>query len=509
MNNKIEKLSNVLQKFGLLKTAKQISILKFANKKRVIVEKLGLSSDTADFILDHCGKMSVWFADQLIKIMLSQGVPKQQIVFAITPQWIYSEHLNDINSIMDWIQHPTTQGINLKELTFASAIERATEFHENLEASGGDIDYKEANSIFIDYGNGFYWAELSGGRSTEEGDRMGHCGRSGYFDTLYSLRSFQPYGRGHTINDSHVTVAYNSSNGKVYQSKGKNNSKPAEKYHKYIFDLYSKLPKFMGISPEYEGETDYKYSDMTDEQIKTLTELQPEAFSTFSGQVELVNRKIIDRIVFKQYQIELSVKEISDWIDAKQYSKGIIEKIITFDLWDLYIDVDVEKSEVKDVLFSNSSAEIRNIISKILSENSIDMEGDEVENFLIDNYKNDNEIISNILSTIRNGIINAYTSAAEEDGYKKIKNCLEEYGVVKKLDSDGAILELTLEPFIEQHGMGYVEHILENEDENDIESVFNSLISNDYNKPKLHLEQLAYPDKETITQCVLDVLQGF
>ena len=64
---------------------------------------------------------------------------------------------------------------------------------------------------------------------------MGHCGRTGA-GSLISLRSIRPYTEDKAITDSHVTIAYNKEDGLFYQSKGKRNAKPSEKYFPYIFD---------------------------------------------------------------------------------------------------------------------------------------------------------------------------------------------------------------------------------------------------------------------------------
>lgn len=222
--------------------------------KKIITDKIGFSEEIADYLIELSPKLAIWIADSLMKEYVEVYADKElkirrkELLKEMTKTTFRTVHGSDIRLILDWLQHPITEKQNLKELTFTKAIEKARVFHDELTTLGGDIDFiePEGNEIFITYpkdkdGAEFYWVKIPSNFCSLESSRMGHCGRTGYGNTLISLRSVRPFGKGHTINDSHVTIAYNEKDGIFYQTKGKKNQKPAEKYHQYIFDLVKTL----------------------------------------------------------------------------------------------------------------------------------------------------------------------------------------------------------------------------------------------------------------------------
>ena len=208
-----------------------------ADYKKKILDNFQLPEAMAEYLANRLGKLSLWFLNAVISESFDS---KEEFLNYMKerPFWIRVNFDSEITKILDWIRHPLVAGtIDLKNLTLQQAIKNAEEFHQNLKTLGGSIDYKEENKKLVQYDNGFYWAELPGNYSEEECNRMGHCGRTSRGNVLFSLRSDIPYGKGHTLNDSHLTVAYNTEDGMIYQSKGKKNSKPSEKYFPYFFDL--------------------------------------------------------------------------------------------------------------------------------------------------------------------------------------------------------------------------------------------------------------------------------
>jgi len=264
--------------------------------KSIITDKIGWNESVADWFIEQDPKLAIWLADGFMKYHLGKNLlpentskefkekygidisnkPKKEewdsLPMSIKKKLInelYSNSTmffrygeiyentgltradNQVRLILDWIKHPITPKQDLKNLSITEALEKAKEWHEELVAIGGDIDFvePEENEIFITYpkdkdGAEFYWVKIPSNFCSLESSRMGHCGRTGYGNTLISLRSIRPYGKGHTINDSHVTIAYNEKDGIFYQTKGKKNQKPAEKYHDYIFDLVKTLAQY-------------------------------------------------------------------------------------------------------------------------------------------------------------------------------------------------------------------------------------------------------------------------
>jgi GNAT superfamily N-acetyltransferase len=280
--------------------------------KKIITDKIGWNESVADFFIEADPKLAIWLADgymkyhlkinylphnnasqefyDLYKIKISDRPTQEdwdKLPLEIKKEFIngnypkYNDfYLNggvgtidehnfradrEIRSILDWLKHPMTPKQDLKKLSISEALEKAKQWHDELTTLGGDVDFvePEENTILIKYPKNeneveYYWVKIPKQFCSLESKRMGHCGRTGSGDSLISLRSVRPYGKGHTINDSHVTIAYNEKKGIFYQTKGKNNAKPSEKYFPYIFDLIKMLAKedrYLMI-PEIESQQD-------------------------------------------------------------------------------------------------------------------------------------------------------------------------------------------------------------------------------------------------------------
>jgi hypothetical protein len=157
-----------------------------------------------------------------------------------------------------------------------------------LNVGDSKINYVENNPILIDFRNengvGYYWVNLQTNNSTEECERMGHCGRSSS-GSLYSLRSYRltPDGK-YKVNDSHLTASI-SNDGILYQLKGPKNSKPKEEYHKFIlplFDLQDEDDDYFikEFGSEYASNQDFKLEDLPIQTLKDLYEIRPEIFKS-------------------------------------------------------------------------------------------------------------------------------------------------------------------------------------------------------------------------------------
>ncbi|MFV2016233.1 MAG: hypothetical protein ACC656_12440, partial [Candidatus Heimdallarchaeota archaeon] len=104
------------------------------------------------------------------------------------------------------------------------------------------------------FDDGFYWTNLKTRECDDEALLMGHCGRTAG-DVLFSLRDKKK--------KSHLTAGYRYIDQKLTGLKGKANTKPKRKYHKYIIALLNnhKYP-IKGFNYEYDTGTDFKISDL-------------------------------------------------------------------------------------------------------------------------------------------------------------------------------------------------------------------------------------------------------
>ena len=346
--------------------------------KKIITEKIGWNEEIADWFIEQDPKLSIWLADSVMRFHISmvdsnfsenpdQFSPKfadwnkksfqekkkitsdrfKNLQDFFSMVGIDSRNLQrQITSILDWLKHPITPKRDLKNLTLVEAYEKSKQFHDELTALGGDIDFvePEGNEIFITYpkdndGAEFYWVKIPSNFCSLESSRMGHCGRTGYGNTLISLRSIRPYGKGHTINDSHVTIAYNEKDGIFYQTKGKKNQKPAEKYHQYIFDLVKTLAQ--EDRRDYISEVQSKIVDFNEKKI------------FIENEQERISNEVVElrRERNKLEEVLSKVKNSRDYNEVNNRIDEVEAMLFKF------------KSDIKDLEF-----ESQRLVAKILKE---------------------------------------------------------------------------------------------------------------------------------------------
>ena len=252
-----------------------------------LINKVGLKPETAQMFDSIAGGLSIFLTRKVLEsFQRVTSMPIKSLAKELNPT---SQLRQDLTSIMDYV----TNGLNgnkssLDNLTFEQIKEKSKEWHDSLNVGDSKINYVENNPILIDFRNengvGYYWADLQTNNSTEECERMGHCGRSSY-GSLYSLRSYRltPDGK-YKVNDSHLTASI-SNDGIIYQLKGPKNSKPKEEYHKFIlplFDYKTDEDEYMitGFGSEYASSQDFKLEDLPIQTLKDLYGIRPEIFKS-------------------------------------------------------------------------------------------------------------------------------------------------------------------------------------------------------------------------------------
>jgi len=91
---------------------------------------------------------------------------------------------------------------------------------------------KKDGEVIKDFDDGYYWIKVKSDLYKKEGETMGNCGRPPEGNVLISLRDPK--------NLPHVFVAYDTKDKEITQCIGKGNSKPAQKYQKYVDELCKK-----------------------------------------------------------------------------------------------------------------------------------------------------------------------------------------------------------------------------------------------------------------------------
>jgi hypothetical protein len=252
-----------------------------------LINKVGLKPETAQMFDSIAGGLSIFLTRKVLEsFQRVTSMPIKSLAKELNPT---SQLRQDLTSIMDYV----TNGLNgnkssLDNLTFEQIKEKSKEWHDSLNVGDSKINYVENNPILIDFRNengvGYYWVNLQTNNSTEECERMGHCGRSSS-GSLYSLRSYRltPNGK-YKVNDSHLTASI-SNDGIIYQLKGPKNSKPKEEYHKFIlplFDYKTDEDEYMitGFGTEYASQQDFKLEDLPIQTLKDLYGIRPEIFKS-------------------------------------------------------------------------------------------------------------------------------------------------------------------------------------------------------------------------------------
>lgn len=483
-----------------------------ADYKKKILEKYPIDEKVADYIAERLGKLSLWFLNAVT--VSGFNSQKEFLIKYINgrPEWFRLNYDQIITKILDWIRHPSVAGtVDLKTLTLDTAIMRSNEFHEQLKEMGGEIDYEEKNQKLVQYDNDYYWAIIPSSFSQEECDRMGHCGRTQKGDMLYSLRSNKPYGKNHTINDSHVTVAYNSDEGIMYQSKSKKNQKPAEKYHAYIFDLIMRLPNFHGFGREYSSSNDYGIEDMNNEQIVKLYKKSPSSFSGYMGQKILADAGLIEAPKIPSVlRIKIDLDDIIRYLKIGSNTRDdIVEKILG-DPWGLYDGWDSSNWEyvVDDIDDRNL-----NTIMEWVSENypeigkEIKENNESLEN-LIREYPDE---MDSLKMALNRASADSLSDEFQNYCYKELKSSLEELGNVVELHDGGAVIDIDFKNIIDQMDLERLDEFMEACD-NDYHCVLNEIIGNgEIELPRFYLDDRysPYVEDETFNQYLIDALDEY
>jgi hypothetical protein len=503
-----------------------------ASKKDILINKLGFSENNADILTRLAGNLSIFLGNKLINafaeikfertmgILPEEEEKKLRELFRTDANYrkeIGADAINrssgvngmrsSIISIMDWIRIGLNGDVSqYKNLNFHELYSESRKWHNELTSGEGDINYVENNEILRDYrdsdGIGFYWTNLKTNDSREECNRMGHCGRTGLNNTVYSLRETKKIKDNYTLNKSHLTAAVGKDDNIIYQLKGPKNSKPKSELHPYIVDLILNT-NINGFGSEYDSSSDFKITDLSEEEIRQIYNVKPALFNTRSLQKKLFEMGIIKDFQEPKMVFELKIEPDSvrfyvegDWTirqtkDDYGRTKKVyfIETLLSGSYWNIYDnDYGEWKSALEYEVNKENYETIENLI-KIKSGNEYDPDMSLKD--LIEQYDGEYEI--------RDALSNTYNDAASSSYYNyainQLKNALSEYGEVLKLDDTGATIKIDLKDVIHKKGLGDTEvnEYFENCDE-DPACVFAEILGDYHDKPIFSLDNRWTPD---------------
>ena len=532
----------------LLKTLNGDLILE-ASKKDALINKVGFNEDNAEFLFNLCGSLSVWMANKLIEAYVEYfkntgwdsssaankftDVEIRELVIDKINQKGLSKQKTIIPGIMDWI----TVGLNgnlgeNKKLTFPELMDKSKLWHEELGVSGGDINYVEKNPVVLDFrddnGNGFYWVNLETNDSTEECNRMGHCGRTNRNNSIYSLREVKTLRKGYEINKSRLTASIGDSDGILYQLKGPKNSKPKEEFNKYILPLFYVLGGpgeeedylISGVGSEYDSENDFKITDLPNDLIMDLYKNREEFFKSPSMKYRLYIAGILDESPIN-WNIRVDTVHLDrfvdgDWVlhrrrdkEGRTHETTMFDTILmgnTYDLWG-DVDGDWESALQYDTNVENEKI-IQDYLTNLAKENGInieDMSLDDMVKELDEDYE-----VRNALSSSQN---DAQAGDYSNYLYNELKTKVEDYGEVISMNDEGVVFDVDVEQFLSLDDDEWTLEMLDNYG-GDVKEMFEDLTWSDewgFQKPKFSPDDRYVPDvnEEYFNDILSDRLSEF
>jgi hypothetical protein len=196
----------------------------------------------------------------------------------------YTEKLPPSAHLLETIKHYLDMNIpSIENFQFGwkpwSEIEtffKQEEEKYNESIDDDDRSLTEHGKSIMKFPDGFVWWDLEKSGCSDEAQAMGHCGNGAGQpgQTVLSLRRPDNRKNGQWI--PHLTFILDTRTGSLGEMKGRNNDKPAKKYHPYIIALLkSNLIKKV-VGGGYMPSHNFNLNDLTDLQIADLRETKPE-----------------------------------------------------------------------------------------------------------------------------------------------------------------------------------------------------------------------------------------
>jgi hypothetical protein len=434
------------------------SIITEASKKKVLMDKVGLSEENAEQLERVCGSLSVWMANKVIDYQMKTmkswiGFDESELTKERALEKINSGNMMNfygslVTEIMDWIRIGINGDVNeYKNLSLMELGEESKRWHDSLNVGGGDINYKEKGDIVLDFrdsdGEGYYWVNTGTNDCNEESKRMGHCGRTNSSNTIWSLRSVKKLKDTYTINNSVVTAAIGNNDGFIWQMKGPKNSKPKKELHKYIIPLFYLTGEdnyvIKGFGREYNSKNDFQIGDLDNNEIKELYQNRPDLFNDYRTKKLLIDLGVIDKNeLLTSFIINIEPHQLRNFLgndrkwgkDTTFYEQILIEPWDFWNNWEYYDPEDLI-GDVNDV----NIEDIKKILSKESGEDLRDTPIDELLEY--DGFENVGDALRRAANTVDGDAYGDYL-------YGCLKSALETYGKVLEMNTEGIELEVDI-----------------------------------------------------------------
>lgn len=437
-------------------------ILTEASKESVLINKLQFDENDAKLMVQLCGAFSVWLGRKLQYHFMRTFSDRTEFTYEAYKRFMKGGNIvsflrGKIMSIMDLIRTGLNNDIStIENLTFDELYSESKKWHDSLKQGNGEINYREENTILRDYrkGNiGFYWVDLNTNKSDEECNRMGHCGRTAYNNTLYSLRENVKIGN-YYVNKSHITAAVGVDDGNIYQMKGVKNSKPKNEYHPYIIDLLLNDENIKGFSSEYESKLDFKISDLNKDEILKIYQNRPELFNGRQNKLLLVDLGILDKnSIPTKFILKTTPKYLDRYISGdytyRKYNNkegaeiriSLFEIILSGNVYELYDNYQPDSWEYAlDVINSKNMSIIEKLVEKEVGYR------DDITNMsLFEKIKKFN--LKDIMIAINRSVSDSEGDEYYDYLYNLLKKCAEEFGKVIEMNDENISIEIDISKY--------------------------------------------------------------
>jgi hypothetical protein len=453
------------KRYKWLLTLEQHMLLEKDNRK-VITDKMQLPQEVAEWAHLVSDKYSVWIADSLKRQVMKDkptlvpGTPEFDSAMKVAPV----DYEEKYRYVLDWLKSPRrnqAQRLDFKTLTLEDAWKMSDDWHKSLKASGVILD--ENGEVFLTFDDGYYWIDLKKNKDEDEGEAMGHCATTGVENTLWSLRDSKK--------EPHVTVAYNPKLKTIDQIKGKQNTKPVEKYFPYILKLISTTDK---NDPHYVEKFDYEYSpkddfhvsDLSDEEFDKLIKAKPSLASDPLSRIKAFKRKLISLDDLNSSRIHREQKmfrfeddgvvypdqgggDLVSLFDDEGTSQELIRAILgdgdSYEYFEGYEAIGDVKSYTDDISDENIDRINKWAIGKTYVDddgNEVEITEENVEDIELDDMIDRNEF-EDLLNAIEGAASEALRRGAEADAHKKLWREFESEGFRLKWGERGLDLTIT------------------------------------------------------------------
>ena len=514
------------------------NILTEASKRDVLISKLGIKDDQADALSKVAGPLSIFFAYKILekyeveyyrdltperkKVVISQKSAPERFAL-VNGSNSFTRERDKMRGIMDWVRVALAGNVKAyQQLSFDELYDESERWHESLGVGESKFDYNETNEIILDFrknDEGYYWVNLGKTNCPDEAERMGHCGSTR--GILYSLRSFKKIENDHTLNKSHLTASVDGS-GTLLQLKGQKNSKPTSEYHSMILPLfylkdggefevdgeYETSEYFINdIGYEYDSSRDFKFSDLTSEEVSKLYTDRPELFT---GRQEKKLLKSLGLIEPSQYNFNFTLNIHPK--NAEDYIRGELTNVVydilmgdTYQYWDNYEYAEWRSAIDYDLNEENSER----IIEILKQKNGVDEFEETDLKEIIEEYDHDDEIKDRLRASINDAEAQDY----ERYMYDELKSAFSEFGNVINMNDEGVSIEINLEDLISTNKIDdeTIDELIERcgDDSADGECLFSELLGDGYiEKARFDVDNRWYPsiDRNNFNEILNDRL---